>query len=273
MEFSRRQFLSAASGAGLALVARGVADVSRETGAPQTGFDRVILDLGGGCGLRESLAGYQAALAGAGFGVVRVPPTETMPARTIIVPGCVRLHPAEARALAASLSQGAMVLIESAAGFADGADGPDFEHHREQLCSHFGLAVEAPVDLWRPERVGGTARVPYVDYVWPVAVKVRDFSRVVPVESGAAKPAWQRGAIIGWTNGRPVAARRRVGRGTLVFLGSPLGPLLGWGDREARQWLAALAFGQGDASEARKIVGRIELENAQPSLDGVAHLT
>jgi hypothetical protein len=37
-----------------------------------------------------------------------------------------------------------------------------------------------------------------------------------------------------------VGLARRIGRGRLVVLGSPLGPVLLGGDREAHEWLAAL---------------------------------
>src|SRR5258708_1440624 len=41
-------------------------------------------------------------------------------------------------------------------------------------------------------------------------------------------------------DGHPVALTRRVERGTLIYLGSPLGPALWAGDAEARQWLSRL---------------------------------
>lgn len=88
---------------------------------------------------------------------------------------------------------------------------------------------ELPLEL-RP------GRAPYVDFVWPIATKVRDFSKVSPV-------AADRGDIIATVDGIPVASRRRVGLGTLIHLGTPLGPALWFGDREARQWLEAVVGG------------------------------
>jgi hypothetical protein len=38
----------------------------------------------------------------------------------------------------------------------------------------------------------------------------------------------------------PVALKKRVGKGTLIFLGSPLGPALGASDLEARHWLQSV---------------------------------
>ena len=71
---------------------------------------------------------------------------------------------------------------------------------------------------------------PYVEYNWPLRVKIREFA---PVLLGAV-PGDE---IIGTFLGKPVALRRRVDRGTLVVLGSPLGPVFLTGDPDARRWL------------------------------------
>jgi hypothetical protein len=76
--------------------------------------------------------------------------------------------------------------------------------------------------------------VPYVDLVWPHSARIRDFSRMVPV---AAKPG---DLVVGYVEGLPVALRRRVGKGALLYLGSPVGPALLAGDAEAHTWLQAI---------------------------------
>lgn len=238
MKISRRRFLGTATGAAAGLVAT-VRGAANDSEAPAAG-GRVILDAEDGCGLRESLAGYQAALAGAGFRVVRAASDLIPQAATIVVPGCARLDPRLARALAGSLDRGGLVLLESAAGFSASDGSPAFEVHRRELRASFGLEIEAPVDLWADCPAG---RVPYVDYSWPAAVKVRDFSRVLPLASRSQVGASATGEVIGWAGGWPVALRRpagRGGKGMLVFLGSPVGPALGAGDREARHWLRTL---------------------------------
>ena len=93
-----------------------------------------------------------------------------------------------------------------------------------------GVHIEAPVRLW-PGR--GARGVPYVDYRWPSSAKIRDFSRVVPL----GRQSEGEGEIIARVEGLPVALKRRLGRGHLIFLGSPLGPALWAGDAEARRWL------------------------------------
>jgi len=114
------------------------------------------------------------------------------------------------------------VLLESGAGFAGESA---LQVHRDALRNRLQIRVAAA----RCKSRG----VPYIDYVWPYPTKIRDFSRVVPVAN-------QPGQIIAWMDGFPVALRRQVGAGTLIFLGSPLGPALWAGDTEARQWLSRL---------------------------------
>ena len=49
------------------------------------------------------------------------------------------------------------------------------------------------------------------------------------------------GDVIAWAGDRPVGLKRHVEHGTLIYLGSPLGPALWAGDPEARQWLSRLS--------------------------------
>jgi len=252
---SRRHFLSTAvgAGAGLASVARGrcFGIASRSPAVlPQGHLDCVLVDLADGCRLRESLAGYEAALSRTHCRFLRAVPRQMPPAPVVIVPGCAGLAPDVAEIFRSSAEAGALVLVESGAAY---AELPEFEAHRVALDLHFGLKLEAPVDLWSDGRgeesalarhaegrraEAGRSHVPYVDYNWPIAAKVRDFSRIVPL----CNVVWAalNGEPIGWAQGRPMAARQSFGRGKLVFLGSPLGPALRYGDREAERWLNAL---------------------------------
>jgi hypothetical protein len=172
-----------------------------------------VLDLGPDCILRESLAGFSRA------GVPACPlPMEGQESRSYVVPAAARLTDGLLTRLSDHVQKGGWLIFESAAGFGG------FEVQHEQLARHFRLTIEPPVDLW-----AGGASVPYVDYHWPVCTKVRDFSIVVPIRAGAAE-------IIGTIGQIPVAARL----GSLVFLGSPIGPSLLAGDREALLWFNAL---------------------------------
>jgi hypothetical protein len=169
-----------------------------------------VLDLGPHCVLRESLAG---------FGSAGVPACVEPDGRQEhwIAAGVGALSDTVARRLSAFVSDGGRLVFESAAGFGG------FEEQRRMLARHFALRIGRPVDLW------AQGAAPYIHYTWPARVKVRDFSRVVPFSGDGCE-------VIGFAGSLPVAARR----GRFVFLGSPIGPGLLAGEREARAWLSAL---------------------------------
>lgn len=177
MPITRREFLGGATAA-LMLPRLGTAAPSRCT----------ILDLGDRCALRESLAGYRAALA-----------TAQPRAPILVIPSALDIP---TLSIYRCLWRGGTVILE---------------------------AGELPLSLW-------PRRTPYVDFTWPIATKVRDFSRVAPVRA-------HRDEIVADADGIPVASRRRIGLGTLIYLGTPLGPALWAGDTEAKQWLSAVVTG------------------------------
>ena len=218
---SRRDFL-AQSAAAAALIAM---PVERR---PCRESRCVILDVGERCALRESLLGYTKKLKGrsvilnqakdllSSFGGV----IHRMMG-TLIIPGANLFDWPTAQLVERWLRDGGTVLLESGAAFGDSGD------HREQLRNYFGLLVEPPVNLWP------ALGIPYVEYTWPIDTTVRDFSRIMPV-------APQPGTIIGRVRGIPVGLARNVGRGTLVYLSSPLGPALWTEDAEATLWLTSI---------------------------------
>ncbi len=172
-----------------------------------------VLDLGRDCVLRESLAGF------CGMGI----PTSHAPmggqeCRFYVVPGVGSLPEEFALQLSAFTRGGGWVVIESAAGFGG------YEDQRRMLDRHFGIRIQPPVDLW----ANGTA--PYIDYRWPVRERVRDFSRVTPISAEGPE-------IIGCAGDLSVAGKC----GNLIFLGSPVGPSLLAGEREAHSWFGALS--------------------------------
>jgi len=211
MDITRREFLSRGAGAALMTL-----PLPRWRGIERRG-GCIVLDLQQHCSLRESVWGYDSVLAS--FNVPRCD--------GLIVPAALTIPPGAVHAMVGALQRGATVILESGAGFAP-ADGPAFQVHQGVLRDALQLRVESPVDVWTA--AARTLGIPYVDFTWPFAAKVRDFSRVVPL-------GHQEGKIIARVNGMPVALARRMGRGTLVFLGSPVGPALWTGDVEARRWL------------------------------------
>jgi hypothetical protein len=206
MVMSRREFLGCTAGA--MTVAFPIVGLPGSEHAVVT-----VLDLEEQCSLRESLAGYERASAGA---APRWP--------VLIVPAAMALPVMATREISACLRRGGTALIESGAGFA-GESG--FRGHRDAL-RRLQVYVAAPR--------GKSRDVPYIDYVWPYPTKIRDFSRVVPLANH------QSADVIAWADGLPVASKRRVGAGTLIYLGSPLGQSLWAGDAEAKRWLYAIAL-------------------------------
>lgn len=160
------------------------------------------------CALDESRAGYDIAL--------RDSPTLHL----IVCPGAVGWDPT----LVGRVRAGATVLFESAAGFGEAGA---FDEQRAGLRSDFGLTIDAPNHL--PSQA---PRPAYIDLLWPTRVKVRDFSSLVTVRGGET---------IGTLGPLPVAALRREGAGRFLFVGSPVGPALWSGDRQAHAWLSSVA--------------------------------
>jgi hypothetical protein len=120
--------------------------------------------------------------------------------------------------VAMAAHRGATVIIES------GVTAND-------ALSALGVKAGKPRNLW--PRDFGPATVPYISYTWPAVALVRDFSSVLPLRA----TGWRE---IAHVDDLCVGVTRRVGNGRVVVLGSPLGPVLHAGDREAHEWLAAL---------------------------------
>src|SRR5215475_1172787 len=215
-------------------------------------LDCALVDLSEDCLLRESLEGYKKSL-GAGAACWEGIPHFTGRPKVVILPGVGTLNDATASALIDLLTRGCRVLLESGAAFSSPSA---FVEHQRALLSYFDLAVGSPVDLWAEDGKqggpssgtpgeGNTGRsIPYVNYLWPRETMVRDFSRAIPVLTKGVE-------VIGRMPGFPVAVRKRVGNGLLIFLGSPLGPALRAGDSEGLLWMRSLtAPGPLDAGEA-----------------------
>lgn len=216
--------------------------------------DCVLLDCGA-CTLPESLDGYELALSAAGARFVRTGGSSVPRARTLIIPACIALRSVAAGTVATALEEGSCVVLESGAGF---ATSRDFSAHHSWLRSEWGLNVETPLDLWESpgshrdppapcsrrgvRRLRSLCVTPYIDLHWPLRIKVRDFSRIVPLSAPSER-------VVGWCGGQPVACKQTVGKGTLVYLGSPLGPALRVEDTEAHRWLrevvGSLGWDQG----------------------------
>lgn len=235
MDVSRRQFLrSTAAAAAVALPLDLPGQRWLQWERPLHGC--AVLDLGNDCPLRESLSGFECALAATAATWTRTDAQSLSPCAMLIVPGAGRIQTSVARLIARRLESGATVILESGAVFA--ADECDLSADRRVLRDSLGLELGPPIGVW--SGASSSRGLPYVEYTWPTAAVVRDFSRAIPLAEPQGASATEIVARIGDV---PVASKRRLGAGLLIFLGSPLGPALRTGDADARRWLAAVISG------------------------------
>jgi len=231
MRISRREFVGNAAGTvGWLYLWRASGDGS-SGGRERSEGGCAVLDLGADCGLRESLQGYQEALKTNSVSVREF--RNWRRSSVVVVPGLAARTTTSAeliRMVRDFLDDGKSVLLESGAGF---ASAREFAGHCEMLWDAFEIQAGPAVDVWGSREGGARVYAPYVEYVWPCHAMVRDFSRVIPVAAADEEAIASAGRLT-------VATRKRVGEGTLIFLGSPLGPALLAGDVEAKEWLRAL---------------------------------
>ncbi|HEV8382947.1 MAG TPA: hypothetical protein VGQ29_15275 [Gemmatimonadales bacterium] len=178
----------------------------------------------------ESMRGYWTALSPKQCWASAGDPDPFARLSLLIAPYVVSLLPYFVDCLTCALQRGTTVVIESGAGFSDHCT---FRQHRRWLRENLAIRVVSPRDPCANQSPAG---VRYIEFTWPRRVKIRDFSRVVPPD-GAGDD------VIAWAGDLAVATRRRVGKGTLIYLGSPVGPSLWAGDVEATQWLRSVLDG------------------------------
>lgn len=219
MRVTRRQFVACA--AAVAVAHWRIHDLS--PAAPATSGIR-ILDLGNACSLRESVSGYERALGARAIESAALP---AAPPATLIVPAAAALRPVVVAAIVDCLEAGGCVILETGLAF---THGEAVEPHWATLLDVFGIQIRSPVSLWSH---AAASRIPYVDFTWPHAAKIRDYSHVVPLDARGDN-------VIASVEGVPVALMGSRDRGTLIFLGSPIGPALWVGDSEAKRWLDAV---------------------------------
>jgi hypothetical protein len=235
MTVSRRRFLEVAACAVPGAFAGGRWPSNSSTPAARSTC--ALVDLGTDCALAESLKGFTRGLAAARVPFQPLPierlselfPSAASPLDgVVLVPGGVLRSPRVAEMLRDLADRGATVVYESGAAYADSAG---FASEQRLLARYFRVRVDEPIDLWHAKH--GPATTPYVQYAWPSQAIVRDFSRVIPLSSAHEHETFARVGVL------PAAGRIHLGAGKFIFLGSPLGPHLGYGDREAQVLLEA----------------------------------
>jgi hypothetical protein len=147
------------------------------------------------------------------------------------------------------------ILPESLDGFRKQAEGLPYDvlivpgvqqlvdGHNEVIESFLARGSTVLVEYGAGKRLQPARYFPYVEYFWPVRVKIREFAPVSLHPAAADE-------IIATFGGKAVGLRRRVGNGTLITIGSPVGPVFRTGDPDARRWLEAVLL---SAREARVV--------------------
>lgn len=134
--------------------------------------------------------------------------------RYLILPGARVVSGALGSQLYQYAAAGTWLIFESGLCF---ASSTDIRTQRQILQDFFSIRIDPPSNLGQRT---------YVHYHWPVHAMVPDFSEFVRVSKADADP-------IAKIHGEVVGIRKRIGRGGIVFLGSPLGPGLFAEDRES----------------------------------------
>lgn len=230
MGVSRRAFLRCAACVPFAAAGRMAAGAACAAGRDEAPI--VLVD--SSCVLRESFEGYETCVATAGYKCAAGHASRGVDASLVLAPAAALTSVSEARWLWRRAEAGALVLVESGGMFLSPAE---FCRHQSVVRSAFGLTAVPPVELWQQQDRG----IPYVDFTWPVPARVRDFSRLVRLDPYTAGRHGNDSAMeIARVGGAAAGVKIRTGEGILTFLGSPLGPHLLSGDREAWSWFRAL---------------------------------
>ena len=248
MKVSRREFVGTASCAAAAsLCALPSLGFAASNSDARISVSCTLLDLQSNCALPESLAGMRAGLGDAHRRVTEIDLSASGAAAIVVVPAAGTVRAETFGAVAELVERGSTVLWESGAAF---LNSNDFLRQQTLTLEHFGISMERPVDVWsqsasrsagvgaknqtaRSMRAIGHEQVPYVAYHWPREAHVRDFSRVIPVSAAKGR------AVADWRE-IPVSWRKSIGAGTLIFVGSPIGPALHAGDSDATSLLRSL---------------------------------
>lgn len=176
---------------------------------------------------RESARGFQAALRRTGERFEVSDSVPTFRAELIVLPFATTLSQQQASRLCRQLAAGCSVVVESGASFASHGE---VLRQRAVWRQAFGIHADLPPS-GRTWPAGDPTN--YVRYHWPADAQIRYFGELLSVSTAGAEG-------IATYRGRTVGIRKRIGRGELLFLGSPLGPMLAAEDHQAAELAAGI---------------------------------
>ncbi len=151
--------------------------------------------------------------SGKGFRLLLSRNAHALSSAVILAPGNRKLSLEGAVRLLRRVAAGKWLILESGLAFMPQEEAVG---QLKVLRDVFGFKVHDPVAVDDA----------YIEYTWPLQRLVRHFSMITPMEC-------QRSESIAERRGVPVCARRSIGSGGIIFLGSMLGPGLLAEEREA----------------------------------------
>ena len=172
---------------------------------PQVLASKCCIISGPDCLSQESASGYLGIVEGEQFSLARLES-----ANVILVAGVASTLRTRLLELRSNVQRGALLIWENHA-----FSGGEKSLLQETFDLRLGESLDGPHEM-------------YVRYRWPGSAMIRTFGGVIPVECRDAE-------AIAHLGGKPMAIKRRIGKGCFIFLGSMLGPHLRSGDREARE--------------------------------------
>jgi hypothetical protein len=141
----------------------------------------------------------------------------------ILLPGAKQVSIQEALALRSQVKKGSLLIWESGLAFGGSSE---INQQRRMLAQIFGVRLHDPIG----KSFDGP---PYVAFAGTPECLIRPFGSVMSIQCEQSETAAHWGGI-------PVAVRKALGEGELVYLGAMIGPSLLASDSEAQRYLNCL---------------------------------
>jgi hypothetical protein len=170
------------------------------------------------CLSQESASGFRRLLNKEQSVVGRIRRGREKPS-VILVPGVRQLSEARCEELLRRVQVGTWLILETGVCFSSAEQS---KQQASLLKSAFDLEVLSPA----PVAASRKSQTAYIAFVWPLRSLTRTFEAVTPIRC-------ERSEAIAFFDNQPVGAKRSLGKGGIIYLGTMLGPGLFAEEREA----------------------------------------
>ena len=182
----------------------------------------------------SELMSYYRPLHELGYTIDIVPPERDLTKyKLVIAPGLVVLTQAEAHNLERYVKQGGHLVLGQRSGMKDQYEARWPQRQPGPLMALLGARVEQFTSLGGPGKVGG---------IWGEA-EARLFAEQLTVQADDLKVLMRYEMPRSWLDGQPAAVTRKVGNGSIAYLGAWLDEA---GMRRAVQWMLRDSGAQPD---------------------------